>query len=99
MNEEAIWNEETNSLEKRDNPYEAPLWIRNETAYQNAPYSRVIKELERQYGIKVKLDIKSEPRYTGGIPHDDLQSAMDNIVEPFGYRYLQDGGNMRIWEE
>ena len=87
-------------VDKR-NVFEQPKWIdvAPESIYYNVPLSKVVREVERQFGLEIELDIKEDYLYRGGFPHDDLQQAMDNITEQRGLRYEQDGTKMRIWEE
>ncbi len=97
---QAVEWEENQFIEKR-NVFEQPKWMDGapESIYDNVPLSKVVGELERQFGLQVDLDIKEDYLYRGGFPHDDLQQAMDNITEVWGLRYEQDGTRMRIWEE
>lgn len=96
MNEKATWTGD--HFEKTVDPSDSPRWINNETVFIKKPYSSVIAELERQFNLKVDLDITGNPPFSGSFPHRSLQQAMDNIVDPFGYRYEQNGNQMRIWE-
>lgn len=96
MNEQAVWQED--HFEKLPDYKDRPSWLYGETVYIDGLYSSVLAELERQFNIQVKTEITGDPRFTGSFPHESLQEAMDNIVEPFGYRYEQKGREMRIWE-
>jgi ferric-dicitrate binding protein FerR (iron transport regulator) len=96
MNERAVWRKD--HFEKMPDYGDRPRWLYGESVYEEALYSSVLAELERQFGIQVKTEITGDPRFTGSFPHVSLQEAMDNIVEPYGYRYEQKGQEMRIWE-
>mgnify|MGYP000014686830 CR=1 FL=1 len=96
LNEKAIWQED--HFEKVPEYAERPAWIKGETIFKAAAYTSVLSALERQFNLEVNAEITGNPPFTGSFPHDDLQQAMDNIVDPFGYRYAQNGRQMRIWE-
>jgi len=96
MNEKAIWQED--HFEKIPEYSEKPRWVIGESVFQEARYSSVLDELERQYNLEVKTEITGNPPFTGSFPHDNLQEAMDKVVDPYGYRYEQKEQEIRIWE-
>ncbi|CAM3304149.1 hypothetical protein AEQU2_00792 [Aequorivita lipolytica] len=72
--------------EAAENP--SPVWLADESNFENAPLSLVIKEVERQYPIKVTLeDIDSEKRFTGSFTHENLDLALKAICEPLQLNY------------
>ncbi len=72
--------------EATENP--SPVWLADESNFENAPLSLVIKEVERQYPIKVTLeDIDSEKRFTGSFTHENLDLALKAICEPLQLNY------------
>ncbi|MEO0340388.1 MAG: FecR domain-containing protein, partial [Bacteroidota bacterium] len=85
----------------KSNFYLQPKWLDTspESIYENVPLSKVVREIERQFGLQIEIDIEEDYLYRGGFPHDDLQQAMDNITEVWGLKYEQDGTRIRIWEE
>lgn len=94
--EKAIWRDD--HFEKSTEYEERPRWTTGESVFLKAPYTSVLAELERQYNLEVVTDITGNPPFTGSFPHHNLQEAMDNIVDPYGYRYEQKGREMRVWE-
>lgn len=96
MNEQVVWKD--GQFNKKPHYGDRPDWTYLETAYNKEPFKKAVAELERQYDLKVILDITGNPPFTGGIPHTELQSAVDNLVEPFGYKYEQNGRILKIWE-
>lgn len=95
--EKAVWKD--GDLKKEAELYAEPDWTTGESVFIEEPLTKVVAELERQYGLEVDLDVSQTYYYTGGFEHGLLQEAMDNIVEPFDLRYEQDGKRMRIWEK
>lgn len=96
MNEQAVWKD--GQFNKQSNYRERPDWTSGESIFVEEPFLKVIGELERQYGLKVVLDITGNPPFTGGIPHREIQIAVDNLVKPYGYNYEQNGRILKIWE-
>lgn len=96
MNERALWKDD----QFVKSPYygERPDWTYGESVFVEEPFLKAVGELERQYGLEVILDITGNPPFTGGISHKELQSAVDNLVEKYGYNYEQNGRILKIWE-
>lgn len=79
-NGKLVINEATENL--------SPDWLAKESSFENAPLSLVLKEVERQYPIKVALeDIDSEKRFTGSFTHENLDLALKAICEPLQLNY------------
>lgn len=95
-NEQVVWKD--GQFLKKPHYGDRPDWTYFETTFIEESFSKAVDEIERQYGIKIILDITGNPPFTGGIPHQELQSAIDNLVDPFGYKYEQNGSVLKIWE-
>jgi ferric-dicitrate binding protein FerR (iron transport regulator) len=66
----------------------SPVWLAHESNFENAPLPIVIKELERQYPIKITLkNVDSEKRFTGSFTHENLDLALKAICEPLQLHY------------
>src|SRR5690606_22336351 len=66
----------------------SPVWLANESSFENAPLSVVLKELERQYPIKVTSEkVVSEHRFSGTFTHENLDLALKAICEPLHLNY------------
>lgn len=65
-----------------------PSWIYNHSSFKSMPYKYVIKELERQYNIKVEYDsIYDENLFTGSFTHTNLNMALQTVSVPFNLDY------------
>lgn len=72
--------------EASENP--SPVWLANESIFQNAPLSVVLQELERQYPIKVTVGkVVPEHRFSGTFTHTNLELALKAICEPLHLNY------------
>ena len=99
IGEKVKWSKEKQDFIKEKHYDGNPDWFRRESSYVDTPLELVVREIERQFGIKITLDVDPMPYYTGSFPHDNLQATMDNIADPFDLRYEQEGEKMRVWKE
>lgn len=67
---------------------QSPIWLQNESSFENVPLQIVIKELERQFAVKVSLkNVNLEKRFTGTFSHKNLELALKSICEPLQLDY------------
>jgi len=78
---------------------DAPFWTLGEATFMEAPLIQVIDEIKRQFGVQFKLELEEEYFYTGSIPHNSLQVAMDNIAETFDLTYKQKGAVISLSDQ
>ncbi len=72
--------------EPSENP--SPIWLTDESHFENAPLRMVIKELKRKYLVNVSLEnIDSTKRFTGTFTHKNLDLALKSICEPLQLNY------------
>lgn len=65
-----------------------PDWLSGESHFQSLPLIYVIKELERQYNVSVKLrNIDSQRLFTGSFTHHDLRLALKSITLPMNISF------------
>lgn len=76
-------------LDKRDNLTDiSPGWIKNESSFQSVPFSRVIREFERQYDVKViTRDVDLEQLFTGKFIHNNQTLALQAISLPLNLKF------------
>jgi len=74
-----------------------PEWLTGKFVFENQPLSRVISELERQYGIKVNLEkgLEHVP-YTGLFESGDLAKALYLITWPLHLKSTVSGKTVTI---
>ena len=76
-----------NTLIKIDNINE-PLWLQNESYFNEEIYSEVLAELERQFNVKINSNaINTNVLFTGGFRKNDLDSAIKSITLPLNINY------------
>lgn len=75
--EQAVFTEETQ-----------PAWLNRESSFKQVPVMEVFRELERQYGVAVRIThVDTLQYFTGKFPHDDLTTALKTITLPFNLSY------------
>lgn len=82
-----------------ENP--SPVWLVNESSFENAPLQRVVKELERQYPVKVSLEnVDLSKKFTGTFTHKNLEFALKSLCEPLQLKYeISKNGTITIHAE
>ena len=69
----------------------AASWLQNVTYFEEASISEVVQEMERQYQVDVQFNEQSEKRYSGPMPHDDLDLALDVLCKALQLKYTYEG--------
>ena len=65
-----------------------PTWIEGESSFESTPYSEVLAELERQYGISIsKPAFDLSKRFTGRFTHNNIDLALQAVTIPFALEY------------
>ena len=65
-----------------------PEWLKGESSFSSVPLFLVLKELERQYQVKVESNkIELNQLFTGSFTHTDLNLALESITIPVDLNY------------
>lgn len=68
-----------------------PGWIDGSFRFDQAPFSLVIEELERQFQVEIRVDKELEGKQWNGVFfNDDLEEALKMVCKPMGLTYIQD---------
>lgn len=71
-----------------ENTAQIPSWIENSSSFKSMPYKYVVKELERQFNIKIEYNqIYSETLFTGNFTHTNLEMALQAISIPLNLEF------------
>ncbi len=71
-----------------------PDWLHGKSSFYKVPLEQLIKELERQYNIKIytgNVDVKRV--FTGFFKHDNLAIALRTSFDPMNISYTFEGEN------
>ncbi|WP_372745908.1 FecR family protein [Lutibacter sp.] len=80
---------ENNTLLKIDDTtINEPLWLQNESYFNEEIYAEVLAELERQFNVKVNSKaINTNILFTGGFRNNNLEAAIKSITLPLNINY------------
>lgn len=91
-----IWIKDGTLLNENKIIIPQPTWTNGESSFNEESFEDVIGELERQYAIKVNLNIKTSKKFTGSFTHKNLEIALLSICEPMGYKFIIKDSNVII---
>ncbi len=70
------------------NPNHSPVWLNDESSFENVSLQRVLEELERQFAVKVTVNnVNLDKKFTGTFTHKNLELALKSICEPLQLTY------------
>ncbi len=77
--------------------YSKPDWLDGKSSFFEVPLERVIKELERQYNIKIHTgDIDVNRVFTGFFKHTNLKVALSTSFDPMNISYTFEGDRIIV---
>ncbi|MEM7103264.1 MAG: FecR domain-containing protein [Bacteroidota bacterium] len=76
-----------------------PSWINGQSLFEQADIIEVVEELERQFNVKIKYpsELLDTPKYTGGFPHNELETALNVIFSSINYQYKINGKEVDVF--
>ena len=76
----------------------SPSWISSESSFTEVPLAQVIKELERQYQIKILTNnVDTSQLFTGTFTHNDKNLALQSVTVPLKLSYKIDKNNITFY--
>ncbi len=77
--------------------YSKPDWLDGKSSFFEVPLERLIKELERQYNIKIHTgDIDVKRVFTGFFRHTNLKVALSTSFDPMNISYTFEGDSIIV---
>ena len=77
-----------------------PVWIGNESNFENAALGTVLNELRAQYPISITApNYINAKRFTGSFTHTNLENALRAVCAPLQLEFTIDGDQVRIYAE
>ena len=75
-----------------------PSWMDNESSFQSTPLSYVLKELERQFNLKVETrHIDLSQQFTGSFSNTNLNLALQSISAPYEISFKLEGNKVLFY--
>ena len=77
-----------------------PSWLNNESQFKSLPFKEVIAEFERQYHVTFNIEnVDINQLFTGGFPHDSLDTALKNITLPLHLTHSKTNNTITLKRE
>ncbi|WP_460219575.1 FecR family protein [Psychroserpens sp. MEBiC05023] len=71
-----------------------PEWTQNRSTFKAIPFTAVVAEMERQYGVIISIEqVDANRLFTGGFIHDDIDNALLSITQPMSLSYKTNASN------
>ena len=70
-----------------------PYWLKNMSVFEDAPIIDVIKELIKQYNVRVSYPSDMPINFTGAFEHNNLENALKSITQPLNLTYTIKNNN------
>ncbi|MEM7371551.1 MAG: FecR domain-containing protein [Bacteroidota bacterium] len=67
-----------------------PTWIEGSFQFEQAPFSHVTAEVERQFGVTIDVKGLEDQKWSGVFFDDNLEETLRLICEPMGLTYTQE---------
>lgn len=75
-----------------------PSWMDHESSFQSTPLSYVLKELERQFDLKVDTrNIDLSQKFTGSFSNTNLNLALQSISAPYEISFTLEGNKVLFY--
>lgn len=72
----------------------APEWTRHELLFENAAFTAVLAELERQYDVTISSDLQTGQLFSGSVPGNDLDAALKIIAVTYHLEAKKSGATI-----
>lgn len=82
-----------------DDAKKQPGWITNQATFINEKPESVIDELERQYNITIELPGNVTQPFTGTLPTNNLDNALDAFATPYHLKPVKKGEKIILTSE
>lgn len=74
-----------------------PSWISGESTFEDVPLENVVRELENQYGVKIRRSSNFNNRvYSGAFTHDNIEEAARMVFLPMQIEYKIQSDSMIV---
>lgn len=85
----SIFIQNGQEIELRDDISESPNWLQSEMEFNNNSLSEIISEMERQYNISIENKLSLDKKFSGILPSDNLETALEILCKTYKLSYSQ----------
>lgn len=83
-------------MQKRSGLDAAPTWQKGESSFRNAPLTKVLTDLESQYGLTILTDSLGQRTFSGKFVHNNLEKAVKMVCETLNLHCTLQNDTLRI---
>lgn len=86
-------------IQRRTNKTEyKPSWLLNRLHFENDPINLLLAEIERQYGVAITLKAQRTKKFTGTLPRQNINEALQVITDIYGLKAITQGKKIVLLE-
>ena len=88
-NEIVVVNKQTGKMDIRETSHieDACAWQKKQLVFRDASLGRVIRSLEKNYGVEIAVEMDTIEPFTGTLPNNSLTEALQIISEAYQVKF------------
>lgn len=75
-------------IHRSENISDATAWQQKQMIFRNTPLSEVLASIEKRYKVDIVLETKATENFTGTLPTNNLNEALNIIKLTYGFRII-----------
>ncbi len=73
-------------IHRSENVSDATAWQQKQMIFRNMPLSEVLASIEKRYKVDIRLEVQETEHFTGTLPTNNLNEALNIIKLTYGFR-------------
>lgn len=88
-NEIVVMNKQTGKMDIRETSHieDACAWQKKQLVFRDASLSKVIRSLEKNYGVEIAVKMDTIEPFTGTLPNNNLTEALQIVSEAYQVKF------------
>lgn len=88
-NEIVVVNKQTGKMDIRETSHieDACAWQKKQLVFRDASLGRVIRSLEKNYGVEIAVEMDTIEPFTGTLPNNNLTEALQIVSEAYQVKF------------
>lgn len=88
-NEIVVVNKQTGKMDVREASHieDACAWQKKQLVFRDASLGRVIRSLEKNYGVEIAVEMDTIEPFTGTLPNNSLTEALQIVSEAYQVKF------------
>ena len=90
-NEIVVVNKQTGKMDIRETSHieDACAWQKKQLVFRDASLGRVIRSLEKNYGVEIAVEKDTIEPFTGTLPNNSLTEALQIVSEAYQVKFCK----------